>query len=127
MKRTGTTPGDIDAYIAAFHPDVRAKLEEIRRTITRIAVGAEEKISYRIPTFALNGNLIHFAAFRNHIGLYPGPAAIEHFGPELAAYRTAKGTIQLPLDRPVPVELIERLVRFNLDANARKPRRAAER
>lgn len=127
VKKSAAVPESIDAYIATFPADVRAMLEEIRQTIRQIAIGAEEKISYQIPTFALHGNLIHFAAFKNHIGVYPGAAAIEQFKQELAGYRTAKGTIQLPLDEPIPTELIARIVRFNVEANSRKARGKASR
>lgn len=127
VKKSAAVPESIDAYIATFPADIRAMLEEIRQTIRQIAIGAEEKISYRIPTFALHGNLIHFAAFKNHIGVYPGAAAIEQFKQELAGYHTAKGTIQLPLDEPIPTELITRIVRFNVEANSRKARGKASR
>ncbi len=127
MKKSAGTPASIDAYIAAFPADIRAMLEEIRQTIRQAATDAQEKISYQIPTFALHGNLIHFAAFKNHIGVYPGAAAIERFKRELAGYRTAKGTIQLPLDQPIPIDLIARIVRFNVEANARKARAKAKR
>lgn len=127
MKKSAAAAESIDAYIATFPADIRAMLEEIRQTIRQAATDAQEKISYQIPTFALHGNLIHFAAFKNHIGVYPGAAAIEKFKQELAGYRTAKGTIQLPLDAPIPVDLIARIVRFNVEANARKARAKAKR
>ena len=121
------TPESIDAYIATFPVGVRGTLEAIRQTIRKAAPDAEETISYQIPTFALHGNLIHFTAFKSHIGVYPGAAAIEEFRHELVGYRTAKGTIQLPLDKPIPAALIARIVRFNVERNLRKRRRPTRR
>ncbi|HEU6440971.1 MAG TPA: DUF1801 domain-containing protein [Microvirga sp.] len=105
---------DIDAYIASFPEDVRAILEKVRATIRKAAPGAEETISYRIPTFTLNGNLVHFAAFKNHIGFYPGPTGIEAFKEELSAYEGAKGSVRFPLDKPIPLGLISKIVKFRV-------------
>ncbi len=105
---------DIDAYIASFPEDVRAVLEKVRATIRKAAPGAEETISYRIPTFTLNGNLVHFAAFKNHIGFYPGPTGIEAFKDELSAYEGAKGSVRFPLDQPIPLGLISKIVKFRV-------------
>jgi uncharacterized protein YdhG (YjbR/CyaY superfamily) len=107
----------IDAYIAQFPDDVQEKLKTLRRIIGEAAPGAEEKISYRMPTFVPHGNLVHFAAFRNHIGLYPAPSGVEAFVPELSAYRSGKGSIQLPMDEPLPDELIGRIVKFRVAEN----------
>jgi uncharacterized protein YdhG (YjbR/CyaY superfamily) len=120
MKPPTSIAADIDEYIAAFPAAVQARLQSIRRTVKKVAPDAQEKISYQIPTFTLGGNLIHFAAFRNHIGVYPGASAIEALQEDLAGYRTAKGTVQLPLDRPIPVKLIEKLVRFRIDERSRR-------
>ncbi len=105
---------DIDAYIASFPEDVRAVLEKVRATIRKAAPGAEETISYRIPTFTLNGNLVHFAAFKNHIGFYPGPTGIEAFKDDLSAYEGAKGSVRFPLDKPMPLALISKIVKFRV-------------
>lgn len=105
---------DIDAYIASFPEDVRAILEKVRATIRKAAPGAEETISYQIPTFTLNGNLVHFAAFKNHIGFYPGPTGIEAFKDELSAYKGAKGSVRFPLDKPIPLALISKIVKFRV-------------
>lgn len=111
----------IDAYIAAFPDAVQKKLTKIRATIKKAAPKAEEKISYGMPTFALNGkNLIHFAAFKNHIGLYPTPNGIEAFKKELSAYKGAKGSVQFPLDEPIPYDLISRIVKFRVQKNLAK-------
>jgi uncharacterized protein YdhG (YjbR/CyaY superfamily) len=117
MKTQKTTPQTIDEYIAGFPTDVQAILKKIRATIQRAAPGAKEKISYRIPTFALHGNLIYFAAFKKHIGLYPAPRGVAKFKAELSAYEGGKGTVQFPLDRPIPLDLIRRIVKFRVEEN----------
>ena len=114
MKEVKIVPASIDEYIAAFPIAVQELLRLVRDTIRQAAPEAGEKISYRIPTITLHGNLIHFAAFKNHIGLYPGSAAIEAFREELLDYRTAKGTIQFQLDRPIPVALIGKIVEYRV-------------
>ncbi len=107
-------PETIDAYIAGFPPNVREALQRMRRVIKQAAPEATEAIKYRIPTFVLHGNLAHFAAFRNHVGFYPTPSAIKAFSGSLAAYKTAKGSVQFPLDRPVPLALIRKMVQFRV-------------
>jgi uncharacterized protein YdhG (YjbR/CyaY superfamily) len=120
MKIENAAPKDIDEYIAGFPAGVREILEKIRITIREAAPHAEEKISYQIPTFALKGNLVHFAAFKNHIGFYPGASAIEKFRQELSAYKGAKGSVQFPLGQPVPLDLISRMVKFRIEENLQK-------
>lgn len=110
MKKTA----DIDEYIAGFPSDVQKILERIRTTIKKAAPDAEEAIKYGIPTFTLKGNLVHFAAYKNHIGFYPAPRAIEKFKKELSRYEGGKGTIQFPLDKPIPFPLISRIVKFRV-------------
>jgi uncharacterized protein YdhG (YjbR/CyaY superfamily) len=117
MRAKQTAPGNIDEYIAGFPQDVQAMLEKIRTTIRRAAPGAEETISYQIPTFTLKGNLVHFAAFKKHIGFYPTSTGIAKFKDELAAYKSAKGSVQFPLDKPIPYGLIGRIVRFRVREN----------
>jgi uncharacterized protein YdhG (YjbR/CyaY superfamily) len=112
MKRTA--PKDIDDYIAGFPDGVQKILERIRTTIHKAAPRAEEAIRYQIPTFKLNGNLIHFAAFKNHIGLYPAPRESEALRDELAKYKGGKGTLRFPLDEPIPYGLITRIVKFRI-------------
>jgi uncharacterized protein YdhG (YjbR/CyaY superfamily) len=112
--------GSIDEYIAQFSPAVQAKLRAMRELIRRAAPAATERISYGIPTFHLNGNLVHFAAFKRHIGFYPTASAVAAFDPELAAYKRAKGSIQFPLDEPLPLELIRRMVESRVAENAAK-------
>lgn len=111
----------VDEYLAAFTGNVREMLDTLRRTIKEAAPAAEEKISYQIPTFWLRGNLVHFAAFTRHVGFYPGPSAIVAFQDELAPYDTSKGAVKFPLDRPVPVELVRRMVQFRAGENLTSP------
>jgi uncharacterized protein YdhG (YjbR/CyaY superfamily) len=105
-------PATIDEYIAGFPKDIQEILEQVRETIKQAAPDAEEAIRYAIPTFTLKGNLIHFAAFKNHIGLYPAPNGIEAFAEELSVYKGGKGSVQFPLDQPMPLDLISRIVKF---------------
>lgn len=110
----------MDKYIASFPNDIRAVLEQIRTTIRKAAPDAEETISYQIPTFTLNGNLVHFAVFKNHIGFYPSPSGIEKFQNELSAYEGAKGSVKFPLAKPIPYELISKIVVFRVKENLEK-------
>ena len=106
----------IDAYIAAYSGELQSILVSIRETIRSAAPDAAEKISWQMPTFWQGENLIHFAAAKKHIGIYPGPEAIEHFKHRLAEYKTSKGAIQMPLDRPIPYDLIAEITRFRVKA-----------
>lgn len=116
----------IDEYVKCFPLETQKKLEELRATIKMIVPDAKEKISYQMPTFALNGNLVHFAAYKNHIGFYPGASGIEAFKHELKAYKHAKGSVQFPLDKPLPMELISRIVKYRVEENLKKPVRQAK-
>lgn len=108
---------DIDEYIAGFPVHVQDILQKIRTTIKKAAPDADEAIAYQIPTFKIGGkNLIHFAAFAKHIGLYPAPRGVEEFKAELAVFGGGKGTVQFPLDRPVPYDLITRIVKFRIES-----------
>jgi len=110
----------IDEYIAMFPDDVRRILNELRQTIREAAPEAQETINYQMPTFRLNGNLVHFAAFKNHIGFYPTPTGIEAFKKELSAYPGAKGSVQFPLHEPLPLSLIRRIVEYRVKENQEK-------
>jgi uncharacterized protein YdhG (YjbR/CyaY superfamily) len=110
----------IDEYMADFPADVQQILQQIRATIKEAAPEAGEKISYGMPTFTLKGNLIHFAAFKNHIGLYPTPNGIEEFKEELSTYKGAKGSVQFPIDKPMPLALITRIVKFRVKKSLEK-------
>lgn len=115
MKAGSASPTTIDEYIAGYPPDVQAILHKIRATVQKAAPGAEEKINYGVPTFTLDGrNLVHFGAAKKHIGFYPTPSAIEAFKDELSVYEGAKGSVQFPLDKPVPVQLITKMVKFKV-------------
>ena len=115
MNTPGGPSRTIDEYIGSFPPGVQSILEQLRDAIHEVAPGAEEAIRYGIPTFRLSGNLVHFAAYENHIGFYPGPSTIEAFENELPLYHTAKGTIRFPIDAPVPFDLVRRMVRFRVE------------
>jgi uncharacterized protein YdhG (YjbR/CyaY superfamily) len=120
MMENQTQPKNIDEYIAGFPKEVQVILEEIRTTIRKAAPEAEEAIKYRMPTFTLKGNLVHFAAFKNHIGFYPIPTGIEAFKKELSQYKGGKGSVQFPLDKPIPLDLISRIVKFRVRENLEK-------
>jgi uncharacterized protein YdhG (YjbR/CyaY superfamily) len=117
MRTDQPAARNIDEYIAGFPRDVQQILQKIRTTIRRAAPQAEESISYQMPTFRLEGNLVHFAAFKNHIGLYPTPSGTEKFREELSPYQTGKGSIRFPLDKPIPYGLIGRIVKFRVKEN----------
>lgn len=110
----------VDQYISTFPEATQKVLQEIRVTIRAAAPDAEEKISYQMPTFAQNGVLAHFAAWKSHIGFYATPSANESFATEIAPYAGAKGSLQFPLDQPMPLDLIARMVKYNLDRNMQK-------
>lgn len=113
-------PKNIDQYIAGFPVEVQEILEKIRSTIHESAPDAEETISYQMPTFTLKGNLVHFAAYKHHIGFYPTPSGIEKFKKEISAYKWAKGSVQFPLDQPIPYDLISRIASFRVTENFAK-------
>lgn len=117
MRANQTAPRDMDEYIAGFPKDVQEILEKIRMTIRKAAPDAEEIIKYQIPTFTLKGNLVHFGAFKKHIGFYPAPSGIEEFNEELSVYEGAKGSIKFPLDKPIPFALISKIVKFRVKEN----------
>jgi uncharacterized protein YdhG (YjbR/CyaY superfamily) len=125
MKRVAAK--DIDAYIGGFPADVQEKLEAVRRTIRAAAPDAIEKISYQIPTFTLHGNLVHFAAFKHHIGFYPGAEGIKSFKSKLKSYKTAKGSVQFPLDKAVPLDLITAIVKLRVKVDSAKAKRKVRR
>ena len=111
---------NIDEYIAGFPRDVQDTLQRIRAIIRDAAPDAEEAIKYQIPTFVLHGNLVHFAAFQKHIGFYPTPSAIAAFSGELRGYETARGSVQFPLDKPIPYDLISQITKFRVKENLEK-------
>jgi len=123
METNKTAPKDIDEYIVGFPKDIQTILQKIRKTIKKAAPEAQEKIGYQMPTFTLNGNLVHFAAFKNHIGFYPTPSGTEKFKKEISVYKAAKGSIQFPLDQPIPYELISQIVEFRVKENLAKAKK----
>lgn len=116
----------IDAYIAEAPPEIQNQLEELRQLIHTIAPEVTEKISYQMPTFFLNGNMVHFAAFKNHIGLYPGPSGVTYVQAELdeCGYKWAKGSIRFPLNQPLPWELIRKIIRFRYQEQLTKRKKS---
>lgn len=123
MQSGKTAPTSIDEYIANFPEHIQAILQKIKKIVHETAPEAQEKISYQMPTFTLHGNLVHFAAFKNHIGFYPTPSGTEKFKKEIASYKTAKGSIQFPLDQPIPYELITKIVQFRVKENLAKAKK----
>ncbi len=117
MKTDQTVPQNIDEYIAGFPDDVQLILQKIRATIRAAAPNAEETIKYQMPTFMLKGNLVHFGAFKKHIGFYPVPSGIEAFKKELSVYAGGKGSVQFPFDKPMPYDLISKIVQFRVQEN----------
>jgi uncharacterized protein YdhG (YjbR/CyaY superfamily) len=115
--RTTRVPENIDEYIANFPAHIQEKLEEIRAVIRKAVPEAEEKISYQMPAFAYKGILVYFAGYTNHIGFYPTSTGVEMFKNELAGYKCSKGTIQFPIDKPLPSDLITKIVIFRLNEN----------
>lgn len=120
MEEGKPTFQTIDDYIATFPRHIQALLQTVRATIRAAAPEAEERISYQMPTFALKGNLVHFAAWKDHIGLYPAPSGIAVFAEELAQYHSAKGSVRFPIDEPLPLDLITRIVQFRVAENLAK-------
>ena len=109
-----TEPTNIDDYIAGFPQSVQETLHKLRAIVREVAPDAEEALKYRMPTFVLRENLVHFAAFENHIGFYPTPSAIEAFKNELTGYKSAKGSVQFPHKQPVPFALIKKMIQFRV-------------
>jgi len=114
---------NIDEYISLFPKEVQTLLESLRLTIRKAAPNTEETISYQMPTFKLNGNLVHFAAYKNHIGFYPAPSGIEAFKKELSKYKSSKGAVQFPLDKKLPRGLITKIVKFRVKEDLAKKKK----
>jgi uncharacterized protein YdhG (YjbR/CyaY superfamily) len=113
----------IDEYLGMYPADIRKRLNTLRQLIKKMVPDATEKIAYRMPTFYLNGNLVHFAAHTEHIGFYPTPSGVTKFKRELSKYETSKGAIQLPMDEPLPIDLIKKIVKFRVEENRSKGRK----
>jgi uncharacterized protein YdhG (YjbR/CyaY superfamily) len=123
MAATKSTPSNIDEYVDRFPEDVQQLLRKMRSTIKKAAPKAEEAISYGMPVFTLQGRLVWFAAHKGHIGFYPGAGAIKEFKKELSSYKGAKGSVQFSFDRPLPLALVSRIVKFRVKQNASKNKR----
>jgi uncharacterized protein YdhG (YjbR/CyaY superfamily) len=117
MEENKITCKTIDEYISQFSPEVQEILKTLRKVIKEAAPKAEEKISWQMPTFVLHGNLVHFAAHKNHIGFYPAPSGIDAFKDELSEYKGAKGSVQFPIKKPLPYELVSKIVAFRVAEN----------
>ncbi len=124
MNKNEAVSSTIDEYISGFPPHIREMLAAIRNVIKEAAPEAIEKISYGMPTFFLHKNLVHFAVQKNHIGFYPAPSGIEAFLEELSAYKTSKGAVQFPLDKPLPFDLISRIVKFRVAENVEQAKKS---
>jgi len=123
LKIAATT---IDEFIAAYPPAMQEKLRKMRDTIRKAAPDATETIKYGIPTFVLNGNLVHFAGYEHHIGFYPAPSGIVEFKKELSVYESAKGSVRFPLDKPLPLKLVAQIVKFRVAENRAKKSKTTE-
>lgn len=122
MIENKTSPNDIDEYIACFPIDIRVILRQLRTAISNAAPDATEKISYQMPTFYFYGNLVHFAAYKNHIGFYPAASGIAAFSKEIETYKNSKGAVQFPIDKPLPLDLIVKIVKFRIAENLERAR-----
>ena len=120
MKKNTTVLNEVDRYIENFPAEVQERLEKLRTIIREVAPGAEEGFSYQMPGYKYQGPLVYFAGYKNHIGFYPTPSAIEAFKKELSVYKGAKGSVQFPLDKPLPAELIRKIVKFKMKENEEK-------
>jgi uncharacterized protein YdhG (YjbR/CyaY superfamily) len=120
MKKEQIKFKTIDEYISTFPQEVQPTLAELRKIISKAAPKAQERINYNMPTFYLNGNLVHFAAYKNHIGFYPTPSGIENFEEDLKNYKSSKGAVQFPIDKPLPKRLITKIVKFRVEENLSK-------
>ena len=118
MNTKNASPVNTDAYIKSFPKETQTLLTQLRKTIRQAAPEAEESIAYQMPTFKVNGkNLVHFAAYKNHIGFYPAPSGLKAFENEIAKYKHSKGAVQFPLDEPLPLPLITKIVKFRVKEN----------
>ncbi len=118
-----TVPGNVDAYIAGFPAATAELLQQMRQTVREAAPEAEESIKYAMPAYTFNGSLVYFAGYKTYIGFYPTPSGIEAFREALSGYKGAKGSVQFPLDQPLPLDLVRRIVQFRVEENAAKPGR----
>ena len=123
MESSTIEATNVDEYIGMFSEDVQLKLRQLRKVVQETAPEAEEVISYAMPTYKLNGNLVHFAAFKKHIGFYPAPSGIASFQKELDRYQHAKGSVQFPLNEPLPIKLVQKIVKYRVKENLAKKKK----
>ena len=116
----GSSPTTVDEYIAGFPKDVQKILKEVRAVVRAAAPDAQERIAYQMPTYTMGKNLAHFAAFKNHIGFYPTPNGISSFEKQLSKYKRAKGSVQFPIDEPIPIALIKKIVEYRVKEQKKK-------
>jgi uncharacterized protein YdhG (YjbR/CyaY superfamily) len=126
MKISQSAPKNIDTYVAGFPPRTRMILQKVRTTVRKAAPAAEEKISYRIPAFFQHGPLVYFAAFKKHLGFFPTSSGIRKFKTQLSAYKGGRGSVQFPLDKPIPFSLISHIVKFRVKENLAKARKKSK-
>ena len=120
MEKATVVPETVDQYIAAFPADVKKRMQQLRKTIKAAAPKADEVISYQMPGYKYFGMLVYFAAYKNHIGFYPGAGGVLEFYKELSSFKSAKGSVQFPHDRPIPFEIISKIVKFRVKQNEEK-------
>ncbi|MEO6254330.1 MAG: DUF1801 domain-containing protein [Ferruginibacter sp.] len=120
MKTKAAVPTNVDQYISGFEPAVQNKILQIRQAILKAAPAAEEMISYQMPAYKYHGMLVYFAAYKNHIGFYPGAGGITEFKTALSVYKCAKGSVQFPMQLPVPLSLVTKIVKFRVKQNIEK-------
>ena len=120
MEKTKVVPETVDQYIAAFPADVKKRMQQLRKTIKAGAPNADELISYQMPGYKYFGMLVYFAAYKNHIGFYPGAGGLLEFYKELSSFKSAKGSVQFPHDRPIPYDIISKIVKFRVKQNEEK-------
>jgi uncharacterized protein YdhG (YjbR/CyaY superfamily) len=123
MSTNQQEPKNIDEYISAFSPEIRVILQKIRAAVRSVAPGSEETIKYKMPTFMLNGNLVYFAAFKNHIGFYPPVTGDKRLEKQLSVYEGPKGSLKFPLDEPIPYNLIKKIVELRVRENLERAQR----
>jgi uncharacterized protein YdhG (YjbR/CyaY superfamily) len=120
MEKIKVTPETVDEYIAAFPADIKKRMQQLRKTIRAAAPKADEVISYQMPGYKYFGMLVYFAAYKNHIGFYPGAGGVLEFYKKLSSFKSAKGSVQFPHDRPIPYDVISKIVKFRVKQNEEK-------
>jgi uncharacterized protein YdhG (YjbR/CyaY superfamily) len=123
MKSTESSSQEVESFISRYPAEVQEILYKIRSIIKEVAPDAQEKLNYGIPTFTLNGNLVHYSGFKDHIGFYPTPSGVEKFKKQLSKYEGAKGSVKFPLDQPIPYDLIRKIAEFRVKEQRAKSKK----